>query len=107
MPEGRKVQTLKPSNFGTLNSVSDLDSGDLLHREEARDNHDHAANRHTDPWECEHLHHIARRNHEDDHTEDRWQGADDVARDRLLRGEDADLALDADTLADGVADDVE
>src|SRR3954447_24984219 len=91
----------------TCNPSSHLDRRDLLHHKEAGDDHDRAADWHTNPGKGEHLFHIVRRDHEDDQTEDGRQRADDVAGNRLLRGQDADLALDADPLADGVPDHIQ
>src|SRR5438046_1983701 len=86
----------------------DLDVRDLLDREEADEHHDPADDEQdlSDELREERLHELRVDQVERDHDGDR-QERDEVTRIAALRGQGADLALDADTLADRERDRVQ
>src|SRR6478752_230326 len=93
----------------------DLDVDDLAdehepdeHHESTDDEDDHAGRQAEDlGWRCEHRLHEAGRGDEQEAGQRDRQEADDVARQALLGGQGADLALDPDALADRERDRVE
>src|SRR6184192_1637910 len=89
-------------------STLDLDVRDLLDREEADEHHDPADDEQDLANELreERLHELRVDQVERDHDGDR-QERDEVTRVAALRGQGADLALDADTLADRERDRVQ